>query len=254
MSYINPYKKFLFAPIPNWLIVRSEISQGAKLCYGVLIKRGGEKGYCWPSLETIGADLGVSASQAKKYIGELRKVSLVATEKRGMDKSNNYRFLAHIWMDDEDASPTRDRILSLTQDSGTVFCPTRDRIVSPELDSSEKTHKKENKRGKPPPDPNVKIFIDWWCQRYQVVVGQKYLVQGGKDGDAVKKLLSNYTLERVKEVAELLLHDNEQWFLEHIGRTIGALQNRWNKYAGQRQGVSAQEVPSVPVWHHPDAK
>lgn len=103
-------------------------------------------------------------------------------------------------------------------------------------------------------DPNVKVFIDWWCNKHLAIIGQKYLVQGGRDGKAVKTLLSNYPMEKVKAVAETLLRTKEAWYIEKIGRTLSTLHSHWNKLSNQGLRAQENEGPSVPVWRHPREK
>ena len=65
-------------------------------------------------------------------------------------------------------------------------------------DGNHQDHQELNKRkkskcttGKPPPDPRVKCFIDWFCQTYGETLGRPYVVNGGKDGATVKRLLKS---------------------------------------------------------------
>jgi hypothetical protein len=95
--YINPYKMFLGAFLPNWLLRRQELSPGAKLCYARLAQYAGENGVCYPKQETLGEDLGVSRYQVLRYIAELKKVKLLETRRES--KGNIYLFLLHEWME-----------------------------------------------------------------------------------------------------------------------------------------------------------
>ncbi len=52
-----------------------------------------------------------------------------------------------------------------------------------------KPKKTRNAKPKKPTDPRVKEFIAWFAETYQHQKGEKYIVQGGKDGAAVKRLL-----------------------------------------------------------------
>jgi len=78
------------------------------------------------------------------------------------------------------------------------------------------------------PNPNVRVFIDWWCTRHQEVFHEKYKVEGGKEGKLVKKLLEQYPLETLQKVANRLLSTTDPWLLK-IGRTIPNLSGQWNK-------------------------
>jgi hypothetical protein len=95
---INPWRQFVGAFIPNWLLCRSEISQGAKLCYARLAQFAGKDGACFPRQETLAVELGVSERQARDYLRELGEFDLIESEQRGLGTSNSYAFLDHAWI------------------------------------------------------------------------------------------------------------------------------------------------------------
>jgi len=97
--FINPYKAWVGSFVPNWLLSRTEVSQGAKLAYARLAQYAGDHGVAWPKRETIAAELGISESQFDRYIKELEsKHALVEVEQLGFGKANRYRFLMHQWI------------------------------------------------------------------------------------------------------------------------------------------------------------
>lgn len=95
----NPYKMFVGAFIPNWLLERPEISSGAKLCFARLAQYAGEKGEAFPSQETLGKELGVSERNARRYLKELEDNQIIQSVRKGLGQSNTYRFLVHKWME-----------------------------------------------------------------------------------------------------------------------------------------------------------
>ena len=100
---INPFKLYHGAFIPNWLLCRpvSEISQSAKLCYARLMQYSGKNGYAFPSLATLGKEVGLSKRQMLDIMKELEVAKLVEPEKT-FGKSSKYYFLKHEWMTDTD--------------------------------------------------------------------------------------------------------------------------------------------------------
>jgi hypothetical protein len=56
---------------------------------------------------------------------------------------------------------------------------------------------KKPKKPKKPTDPRVKQLIDGFYRRYETAMGHKYIVQGGKDGTAAKRLLKALDAEGV---------------------------------------------------------
>jgi hypothetical protein len=89
----NPYKVFQGAFAPYWILEHRGISAGAKLCYIRLLGFAGKDARCYPSLETLGAGLGVSDRQARDYVKELEHAGLITVDQRGLRKTNVYSFL-----------------------------------------------------------------------------------------------------------------------------------------------------------------
>ena len=98
----NPYKLFNGSFVPNWLLRRKDVTQGAKLLFARLSQYAGENGACFPSQSTLSEELGVSVSQIKRYAAELIQEKLIEVdyptgEDRLNHKSPRYYFL---WQDD----------------------------------------------------------------------------------------------------------------------------------------------------------
>src|SRR5215831_16450856 len=89
----NPYKVFQGAFAPYWILEHRGISAGAKLCYIRLLGFAGKDARCYPSLETLGAGLGMSDRQARDYVKELERAGLITIDQRGLRKTNVYLFL-----------------------------------------------------------------------------------------------------------------------------------------------------------------
>ncbi len=89
----NPYRVFQGAFAPYWLLEHRGISTGAKLCYIRLLGFAGKDARCYPSLERLGASLGVSERQARDYVKELERSGLIVVEQRGLRKTNVYLFV-----------------------------------------------------------------------------------------------------------------------------------------------------------------
>lgn len=92
--------QFLFngCSIPEEILGLRCLSEGAKLCYARLTRYQGTGGEARPSYERLGRDLGVSARQARRYIGELENLRFIShtNRKNGLRRGNNvYEFLWH---------------------------------------------------------------------------------------------------------------------------------------------------------------
>lgn len=102
----NPYIDGFRAPIPMWLLCRPicEISQSAKLVYGVLTFHAGRDGRSFPTTRAIAAEIGVTRRQVMRLIDELRRLQLIRTEKEYETvngkpnlKRCHYFFKIHPW-------------------------------------------------------------------------------------------------------------------------------------------------------------
>jgi hypothetical protein len=90
----NPWRRFKGVMIPD-PILASDLSLGAKVCYGVLARFAGEGGECFPTMQTIGARIGVSSRQAITYVAELRHSGYIERARGGSGHPNRYFFLWH---------------------------------------------------------------------------------------------------------------------------------------------------------------
>lgn len=89
----NPYRVFQGSFAPYWLLEHRGISAGAKLCYIRLLGFAGKDARCYPSLQKLGASLGVSERQARDYVKELERSGFIVVEQRGLRKTNAYLFV-----------------------------------------------------------------------------------------------------------------------------------------------------------------
>jgi hypothetical protein len=93
----NPFKMFYGCFIPNWLLQRTEITQGAKLCFARLAQYAGENGKCFPSIKTLANELGVKDRMIQNYLSELRDFKLIETHQTSGHGVNEFIFLWHEW-------------------------------------------------------------------------------------------------------------------------------------------------------------
>ncbi len=98
MTTYNPYKLFCGSFVPNWLMERTEISAGAKLCFARLAQFAGADGQCFPKLETLANALGVKKRMVQYYIRELEKFNLIKAISQGPRCPRRYVFLENPWI------------------------------------------------------------------------------------------------------------------------------------------------------------
>lgn len=150
MKTINPYRLFVGSFIPNWLMCRREVSQGAKLAYARLCQYADkDTGIAWPSRDVLAAECGVSERQMGDYLAELAKFKLIQSIRTGMGATNRYVFLEHEWFGTSDQernnSSYQERQYSSDQDRNNSSDP----LYKERRESSEKNQEKR----KPPLNP-----------------------------------------------------------------------------------------------------
>ncbi|MBZ5609773.1 MAG: helix-turn-helix domain-containing protein [Acidobacteriia bacterium] len=90
----NPFKLFNGIFIPEALVRYRGLTLGAKIAYGRLARYAGENGKCWPSIPTLGNEIGIGATQARIYVHELCRKQFINVEQRP-GTSGFYTFLWH---------------------------------------------------------------------------------------------------------------------------------------------------------------
>lgn len=136
----NPYRMFNGLFIPEALARYTLISAGAKLAWGRLARYAGEDGCCYPTVKTLGAEIGVGERQAQKYIAELERTALIRRVSRfadGAQTSNAFEFLWHELF----LSGVNDRSGEGVNDSSPGGVTDR----SPKESQIQESHREENK-------------------------------------------------------------------------------------------------------------
>jgi biotin operon repressor len=72
-----------------------ELGDGPKRVYRRLKSYAGKNGSCFPSQQTLAADLGKSERQVRRDLDELESAGLIAAKLRNGRRSNTYQFLWH---------------------------------------------------------------------------------------------------------------------------------------------------------------
>jgi len=69
------------------------------------------------------------------------------------------------------------------------------------------------------PNPAVREFLDAWCQMFQERFDEPYAVSGGKEGKLIQYLLKTHPVDRLKELAGILLQSKDS-YIQRAGFTI----------------------------------
>ena len=94
-------------------------------------------------------------------------------------------------------------------------------------------------------NPNIKIFIDYFYNKFLETTGRKYMVQGGKDGKTVQRLLGTYIIDELKDLCDKFFISTDEFVLK-AGFSIGIFNSIVHKIiSGDRfSGMSGKELKS----------
>lgn len=76
--------------IPNFILENGQLSMGAKMIYGTLLKYAREEDACFPGQERLAKDMGSGPRSVVRYIAELEEFGLISITRRGQGRSNLY--------------------------------------------------------------------------------------------------------------------------------------------------------------------
>lgn len=108
-----------------------------------------------------------------------------------------------------------------------------------------KERKKHTLSVKKPTDPNVKIFIDYYHEIFFITFKEKPNIQGGKDGQIVKRLIKKYGIEKLKFILKQFF-DSEDDFIRNSGYTLGAFSSQINKLIAKPKPIDKfRHIPKV---------
>ncbi len=113
---------------------------------------------------------------------------------------------------------------------------TAKKPLSKKIHTKESINTKETLKEKKMDEASpVKLFIDHAFQTFQMKTKEKLLIDGGKDGAIVKKLLSTYELEKLKGLWDTFMQSQDP-FIVQAGYSIGVFKSVINKLISGRQG------------------
>ncbi|MGE5594152.1 MAG: DUF4373 domain-containing protein [Betaproteobacteria bacterium] len=90
------------------------------------------------------------------------------------------------------------------------------------------------------PNPDVKTFIDYYHDRFLSQFGEKPVIDGGKDGAIVKRLLSTYGLEKLKGLLDDFFAGDDPWIRKR-GYTLGVFKSQINSLISKRRQFFGDE-------------
>jgi DNA-binding transcriptional MocR family regulator len=246
---INPYKMFIGAMIPNWLMERKEVSPGAKLCYARLCQFSGKDGRCFPKQKTLADGLAVGARQVRNYIEELVKHGLIQSHRRGLNKSNYYTFHDHPWMHESEQSGEVDPVgedADCLSERLEVASPIRESSKENQLnipaapDDSSNASKTEKK----PVNPILPKARQWWIDQIKERFNPNYVWKYGRDCktlDNIFKACGGDT-DLMKKVCIAFFEDTTVYTEGHSIQTLLNQINRFTERVGKKRNASSAKL------------
>lgn len=79
-----------FTQVPNAILRATEISQGAKLVYAMLLSYAWHHNSCFPGQDRLAEDLSISRRSVNTHIKELEAKKFIKITRKGLGKPNLY--------------------------------------------------------------------------------------------------------------------------------------------------------------------
>lgn len=79
-----------FTQVPNAILRATEISQGAKLVYAMLLSYAWHNNECFPGQDRLAEDLSISRRSVNTHIKELEAKRFISVTRKGLGKPNLY--------------------------------------------------------------------------------------------------------------------------------------------------------------------
>lgn len=231
-KYINPYNLFIGSFIPNWLLKRSEISPGAKLCYARLCQFAGRNGDCHPKQETLAKEFGCSRSQVIRYLKELERCKLIEKLRIGLRCSNRYKFLDHQWIRDDPMSMKHQEVADLPHQE------VAEEALPKERESKEKNVSNDTK-ARTPVSEMFGIFLRYWKE----FNGGEYMFRPGKDGKIAQSLYKQCVKEKPQNPLSLFEERTRGIFEQFEAKEFGGILYFWNRVAPPKHKQEGRFIP-----------
>lgn len=181
-----------FAICHEWLLYHPRLSSNAKCVYLVLKRHAREKTTCFPGQKGICDKLKLTRRTVYDCLQDLQTENLIKIEYSTAGKHKTKSTYTLLLVNGQNL-PLQNII------EGAKFTHTHEQ----NLPTKDKQLKDNTPPGATAPadssTSNAKEFTAWFVNEYaKRNPGKKYFFQGGKDGSAVKRLLSHYDIYELK--------------------------------------------------------
>lgn len=231
------FKPGEYASIPKLLLADTDICPSIKVIYlGLQSYLAGDKTQAWPGPADLGRKTGLSRRTIQNGLEKLVAAGWITKDSKGGPNDTNLYTLF-----------PRCRKCASAQNALPVVhevCGTSAQIAPKELNRRTQI-KNPNRARSPatPTDPRVKTFLDFFCKTYADTAGRPYVVNGGKDGATIKRLLQSLSLEELQQATGNMLAD--PWGKEKAD--IGLLASKINSWRGKATHPKVQRSGYTPA-------
>lgn len=207
----------------GWAWAQRGLDASTKLVLMSLADYANDEGECWPGVQAVANRVGLSDRMIQRHVATLREAGLVRVERRerpdGGQGSNRY-FLVHGChrVGEPYVTPPGD-----AQITGSVNPTSPGKEIEPSVEPS--TEDPQIAPQRPRSNPDVAAFLDFAFQTFQTRFTDPLLIDGGKDGQIVKRLLGTYPRPRLQSLWLAFL-DSPDPFIARAGRSIGVFKSQ----------------------------
>jgi hypothetical protein len=250
-----------FVKAPTALLTASDLSPAEKLLWQLILAHCvGDNETCFPSVNRLAAFACLKPRWTSDLLTSLERKGYLARELR-KGKSTVYSPKLPAGPMQYSAGVNADPC-STPHDTHAVECVTTHAvectlirgIESEELNQitqpkgAGRTDKKSAKpkpatKAKSDPNPDVRVVIDYFSDKYLEKFGVRYSVAWGKDGKILKDLLRDHSLEILQRCIDFFFADSDPWL--DGKRTLGVFRSRINAYIQQTAIPKAAPTPAA---------
>jgi hypothetical protein len=195
--------------VPHWLLVRAEISHGAKLTYARLAQKVDARGIVRPHLAKLAAHLGSEVQQVMLFLFELEKQSLIEIQSPLAGASSLCCLLPdHPWMDRSEPGKTNG-----SRDSGALKEQSKSNGCSRDSGLNRQMDKLKGKRTTPSNGETDDQPVSQPLSKFPYKICLEHAIRKSKAGEPIRSVggLANHFYwkgEQDEEIARGLALDD----------------------------------------------
>jgi len=132
------------------------------------------------------------------------------------------------------------KIHELIGQNGTLWCPYCKTIFDKQTLKPIKSKKQT--------DPRIKELIDYFYNQHLKYRKVKYVVNGAKDGNLIKRILKEFNVNEIKGKIDQFFELDDNWLKETNNFSIGMFSSKINSLNGNKMKVPKEGTPEWYEW------